>query len=254
MRDLVSVMTDGLRVAITDDNAKDDLLTREMATLSAVANSDSLEDIRTQLSRTVDVVSRVIRDRQARYKAQLQLMSERVHSLRTELVAMREKSELDALTHLHNRGAFDEVLAKQVDFSFLSGQPLALVMVDLDHFKRINDSFGHPGGDLVLRTFADLLIKLFPRRSDLVARYGGEEFALILVDASQDDLERLGERVLDAVRALSIDYLGDTIKVTCSIGIASGTPQDNVETLLRRADHALYRAKQEGRDRVVFAE
>jgi len=128
------------------------------------------------------------------------------------------------------------------------------VMVDLDHFKRINDRFGHPGGDLVLQTFADLLIKLFPRRSDVVARYGGEEFALILVDAGPDDLKRLSKRLLDAVRALAIDYLGDTIRVTCSIGIASGTPQDNVETLLRRADHALYQAKQEGRDRVVFAD
>jgi diguanylate cyclase (GGDEF)-like protein len=177
-----------------------------------------------------------------------------VHSLRADLVALREKVNLDALTRLHNRGAFDDVLAKQVDFSFLAGQPMALMMVDLDNFKQINDTYGHPGGDVVLQTVANRLIQLFPRRSDFIARYGGEEFALILVDAEPDDLARLGERVLDAVRALEINYLDSCINLTCSIGIATGTPQDSSETLLRRADAALYQAKQDGRDRLVQAE
>ena len=252
MRGLISEMTNGLRTAISDDNAKDELVSREMTTLSAVVESDSLEDIRRQLARTVDVVSQVVRDRQARYEAQLQLMGERVHSLRADLVAMREKVDLDALTRLHNRGAFDDVLAKQIDFSFLSGQPMALLMVDLDNFKQINDSYGHPGGDHVLQTVANKLIQLFPRRSDFIARYGGEEFALILVDAEPHDLESLGERILQAVRALKIEYLDNMITLTCSVGITTGTPQDSTETLLRRADQALYQAKQDGRDRFVF--
>jgi diguanylate cyclase (GGDEF)-like protein len=252
MRGLISEMTNGLRTAISDDNAKDELVSREMTTLSTVVESDSLEDIRMQLARTVDVVSQVVRDRQARYEAQLQLMGERVHSLRADLVAMREKVNLDALTRLHNRGAFDEVLAKQIDFSFLSGQPMALLMVDLDNFKQINDSYGHPGGDHVLQTVANKLIQLFPRRSDFIARYGGEEFALILVDAEPHDLESLGERILQAVRALNIEYLENMITLTCSVGIATGTPQDSTETLLRRADQALYQAKQDGRDRFVL--
>jgi len=252
MRGLISEMTNGLRSAISDDNAKDELVTREMVTLSAVVESDSLEDIRMQLARTVDVVSQVVRERHARYEAQLELMGERVHNLRADLVAMREKASLDALTHLHNRGAFDDVLARQIDFSFLSGQPMALFMVDLDNFKRINDSYGHPGGDHVLQVIANTLIQLFPRRSDFIARYGGEEFALILVDAEPHDLESLGERILKAVRALNIDYLDSSITVTCSVGIATGTPQDSTVTLLRRADQALYQAKQDGRDRLVL--
>jgi diguanylate cyclase (GGDEF)-like protein len=252
MRGLISEMTNGLRTAISDDNAKDELVSREMTTLSAVVEKNSLEEIRMQLARTVDVVSQVVRDRQARYEAQLQLMGERVHSLRADLVAMREKVNLDALTRLHNRGAFDDVLAKQIDFSFLSGQPMALLMVDLDNFKQINDSYGHPGGDYVLQTVANKLIQLFPRRSDFIARYGGEEFALILVDAEPHDLVSLGERILQAVRALNIEYLDNKITLTCSVGIATGTPQDSTETLLRRADQALYQAKQDGRDRFVL--
>ena len=174
--------------------------------------------------------------------------------LRADLVALREKVSLDALTHLHNRGAFDDVLAKQLDFSFLSGEPMALLMFDLDNFKQINDTYGHPGGDRVLQTVANTLVRLFPRRSDFIARYGGEEFALILVDADPDNLAALGERALEAIRALSIDYLDHSITVTSSIGIAAGTPHDSAETLLRRADQALYQAKQTGRDRLVLAE
>ena len=254
MRGLICEMTNGLRHAITDDHAKDELVTRELTTLSSVVDSDSLDDIRIQLAKTVDVVSQVIHDRQARYEAQLALMGERVHSLRADLVSLREKVDLDALTRLHNRGAFDDVLAKQVDFSFLSGQPMALMMVDIDRFKQINDSHGHPGGDVVLQALADTLIQLFPRRSDFIARYGGEEFALILVDAEPDDLPRLGERVLEAVRGLEIDYLDEQITLTCSVGIASAKPQDSSSSLLRRADTALYQAKQDGRDRLVMAD
>ncbi|MDH5469740.1 MAG: diguanylate cyclase [Gammaproteobacteria bacterium] len=253
MRGLIGEMTNGLRNAISDDNAKDELVTRELVSLSATVESNSLEAIRIQLAKTVDVVSQVVHERQARYEAQLKLMSERVHNLRADLVALREKVDFDSLTRLHNRGAFDDVLAKQIDFSFLSGQPMALIMIDLDHFKQINDTYGHPGGDAVLREVAKTLFKLFPRRSDFIARYGGEEFALILVDAEPHDVERLGERVLHAVRTLEVEYLDNHITATCSVGIATCTFQDSAETLVRRADQALYQAKNAGRDRLMVA-
>jgi diguanylate cyclase (GGDEF)-like protein len=254
MRGLIGEMTNGLRTAISDDNAKDELVTRELVSLSATVESDSLEAIRIQLAKTVDVVSQVVHERQARYEAQLKLMSERVYNLRADLVSMREKVDFDSLTHLHNRGAFDDVLAKQIDFSFLSGQPTALIMIDLDHFKQINDTHGHPGGDAVLQEVAKTLYKLFPRRSDFIARYGGEEFALILVDAEPHDLERLGERILHAVRALEVEYLDNHITVTCSVGIATCSFQDSADTLVRRADQALYQAKNAGRDRLMVAD
>jgi len=170
-----------------------------------------------------------------------------------DLMAVREKVNLNALTQLHNRGAFDEVLARQIDFSFLSGQPVALLMLDLDNFKMINDTYGHPAGDLVLQTVANAIVRVFPRRSDFIARYGGEEFAVILVDVKSSDLAALGERVLEAVRNLSIDYQDNNIQLTCSAGIAACTPEDTAETLLIRSDQALYMAKQTGRDRTVFA-
>jgi diguanylate cyclase (GGDEF)-like protein len=252
MRGLITDLTSGLRSAISEDSAKDDMVTREMTALSTVVQGNSLDEIRAQLGKTVEMVSRVIRERQARYEAQLQSMGERVHSLRADLMALRKQASLDALTHLHNRGAFNEVLAKQIDFSFLSGQAMSLMMLDLDKFKQINDTYGHPAGDLVLQTVANALIRVFPRRSDFIARYGGEEFAMILVDVGPADLAALGERVLEAVRALSIDYRDNSIRLTCSAGIAACTLQDSAETLLSRADQALYQAKQAGRDRIVI--
>lgn len=253
MRGLITELTSGLRSAISDDSEKDDMVTRELAALSTAVQDNSLDEIRARLSRTVEMVSRVIRERRERYEAQLQSMGERVHSLRADLVAVREKANLDALTRLHNRGAFDEVLAKQIDFSFLSGQAMALIMLDLDNFKQINDSYGHPAGDLVLQTVARAIVRVFPRRSDFIARYGGEEFAVILVDVEPADLAPLGERILEAIRALSIDYNDHNIRLTCSAGIAVCTPQENAAALLSRADQALYQAKQDGRDRAVLA-
>ena len=252
MRGLITELTSGLRSAISEDSAKDDMVSCEMTALSTVVQGNSLDEIRAQLGKTVEMVSRVIRERQARYEAQLQSMGERVHSLRADLVAVREQANLDALTRLHNRGAFDEVLIRQIDFSFLSGQSMALMMLDLDNFKLINDSYGHPAGDLVLQAVANALVRVFPRRSDFIARYGGEEFAVILVDVKSADLAALGEWVLEAVRNLSINYQDNNIRLTCSAGIAVCTPQDSAETLLSRADQALYLAKQSGRDRTVF--
>jgi diguanylate cyclase len=253
MRGLIGELTSSLRSAISDDSAKDDMVNRELAALSTAVQGNSLDEIEAQLARTVEIVSRVTRDRQVRYEAQLQSMGERIHSLRADLVAVRERVNLDALTRLHNRGAFDEVLAKQIDFSFLSGQPMALIMLDLDKFKQINDTYGHPAGDLVLQTVANAIVRVFPRRSDFIARYGGEEFAVILVDVEPADLAPLGERILETVRALSIDYLDNNIQLTCSAGAALCTSQDSAKTLLGRADQALYQAKQGGRDRTVIA-
>jgi diguanylate cyclase (GGDEF)-like protein len=125
-------------------------------------------------------------------------------------------------------------------------------MIDLDHFKQVNDTHGHPGGDVVLKGAADAIVRVFTRRSDFVARYGGEEFAVIVVDVEPADLEPLCSRLLKAVRALRIDYRECEIALTCSIGAASFRADDNVEAFLQRADQALYQAKQSGRDRAVI--
>ncbi len=253
MRDLISDMTNGLRSAISEDKASDERVREEMASMNSMLQSNSLEEIRQKLGKTIELVTQVTQERQERYETQLQSMGERVRSLRADLIALREKIDMDALTRLYNRGAFDAVLTRQTDYSFLSGQPMLLIMLDLDNFKHINDSYGHPAGDLVLRKVADTLAREFPRRTDFIARYGGEEFAIILVDIEPEEQTSNANRLLEAIRSLNIDYEGTDIQVTASIGIAACRPEDNAEMLLKRADQALYQAKQDGRDRVVVA-
>ena len=172
-------------------------------------------------------------------------------SLRRDLAVAREDLKRDPLTDAYNRGAFDTGLQQAVALNFLLRQPTTIVMLDLDNFKSINDEYGHAAGDDILRSVADCLARTFVRRSDLVARYGGEEFALILADVDVKAAEPLVERFLDTVRStVKIPYAGDDRIVTCSAGLTELLPSDTVETVLLRADRALYRAKREGRDRV----
>jgi len=250
---LVAELATGLRAAIVDDTAKDDLVGQQLSALNEAVKGNSLPQIRHHVAKTVELVSTVVRERQARYEAQLRSMSVRVRNLRADLIEVREQATLDPLTRLHNRRAFDNLLSKQIDFSFLSGQPLALVMVDIDHFKKINDAHGHQAGDTVIKAVADTLVRVFPRRTDFVARYGGEEFAVILVDVAKTDLALMGARIIEAIRGLTVEYRDSNITLSCSVGVTDYQPRDNAEGLLFRADQALYRAKKNGRDRFVIS-
>lgn len=172
-------------------------------------------------------------------------------NLRAELVA---KSVRDPLTDLFNRRYLEETLMREIDRARRKKSALTVAMTDLDHFKRLNDTWGHEAGDQVLRRFADLLRAHF-RTQDVLCRYGGEEFALIFPDCSTEQARSRAEGLLEALRATTIPYGAETIcRVTASIGIA-GYPRQGAtpEELLRQADHALYEAKRAGRDRVSVA-
>lgn len=171
--------------------------------------------------------------------------------LRAELLA---KSVRDPLTNLFNRRYLEETLTREIDRARRKKIALTVAMADLDHFKRLNDTWGHEAGDLVLRTFAELLRTHF-RTQDVLCRYGGEEFALIFPDCTTDQAKQRADGLLEALRTTVIGYGQQSIQgVTASIGIA-GYPRQGAtpEALLRQADRALYEAKQGGRDRIHVA-
>ncbi len=154
----------------------------------------------------------------------------------------------DALTGLGNRRYFESRVEEAMSHAQRHRHPLALVMADLDHFKRINDSFGHEAGDRVLQAFADVLRSL-TRREDVVARFGGEEFLVLLPETNGERAAAFAERVRAATAAL--DTLAPEREVTVSLGVTERLDGDSVETFMRRADEALYEAKADGRDRVA---
>jgi diguanylate cyclase (GGDEF)-like protein len=159
---------------------------------------------------------------------------------------------VDAMTGLHNRRWLDDALPRFVSRFARGSQKLAALMVDVDHFKRFNDTYGHPAGDAVLIMVARVLRTGF-RPTDQVARFGGEEFTIILPDTDEVGARVAAERVRRAVSAASAQH-GDRPlpAVTISIGGATLAAGDTAQTLIARADGALYRSKQAGRDRVTF--
>jgi diguanylate cyclase (GGDEF)-like protein len=125
-------------------------------------------------------------------------------------------------------------------------------MVDIDRFKEINDVHGHTTGDSALEAIASALVRIFPRRSDVVTRFGGDEFAVILRDATAADGGRLAERFLAAVRQLEVPGPRGAVKVTVSVGVAEALPGEPADNWLARTDRALYEAKARGRDCVAI--
>jgi diguanylate cyclase (GGDEF)-like protein len=174
------------------------------------------------------------------------------------LVMQRLVSELehlsshDSLTRLLNRRAFEQQMAHEIAASHRSGSPLGLLLIDIDHFKRVNDRFGHATGDAALRLVAERLAAA-ARRSDVLARLGGEEFGMLLPSSDAAGIRQAAERLRSAVGTHAIACPDAELPITVSIGASMRlSGETDAEAMLRRADQALYRAKAEGRDRTVF--
>lgn len=183
---------------------------------------------------------------------------ERIIQMQDELIAARdrlqEQATHDALTGLLNRGASIEVLTRELTRGTREHRPVGIIIADLDHFKRVNDSYGHVAGDAVLQEIA-LRMKNCVRPYDSVGRYGGEEFLILAPSAEEDNVYRLAERIRTAIEATPVKTPAGEIPVTASFGVTSAdcSGRDDITMLLRLADAALYRAKNLGRNCVERA-
>ena len=173
--------------------------------------------------------------------------------LHEHLAEQREKALQDSLTELPNRAAWDERLALDVARWERYGGDLLLAVLDVDHFKRINDSFGHLSGDRVLKIIASELRKRL-RKTDFIARFGGEEFALLLPETPLQGGLQLLENLRANIQQCPFHFKGARIEVTFSAGVSAFGAGDTAETVFERADRAMYRAKESGRNRVEVAD
>lgn len=182
-----------------------------------------------------------------------QQAAEEARKLNEDVHLLRSLAEADPMTGLLNRRAFAGAAVQAlVDFENLHIS-LAVLVLDIDHFKRVNDTFGHSGGDAVLRAVGELLRGLV-RASDLVSRYGGEEFVVLLCDIQRNNVRMIAETIRGAAAAMRVDHEGRDITITISIGAAMAHPNDrDFEDLFQRADLALYTAKRNGRNQVQEA-
>jgi len=178
-----------------------------------------------------------------------------VYPLRNALLYKEalEKAMHDPLTGALNRAALDTMLNKEINLAYRHDNPLSVLMIDVDHFKHINDNYGHSTGDQVLRNLVAKLKEQI-RTSDILFRYGGEEFTIILNNTNQDGANLLAQRVRSGIEEMTHNLTGNDLHFTVSIGAATLNKNEAAIQLLDRADHALYAAKKQGRNRVVEAQ
>jgi diguanylate cyclase len=207
-------------------------------------------DARESSQALVRAIEEANRELEHRVTARTADLHQAMDQLQTANLKLTELSTTDALTQVRNRAFFDQALHTEISRASRTGSPLSLVMFDIDHFKKINDTYGHPAGDACLRAVADTAGQVARRRGDVVARYGGEEFAVVLIDIDLPHTLMLIEDLRARLQAQTVAFDGHTIRFTASFGVAHGHPKASTqgEHLLSVADKALYRAKHEGRN------
>ena len=177
-----------------------------------------------------------------------QALHKELGKMRTKLSTAEQKLQIDALTGVCSRRWMDEFVAERLPG--VEDDHLCLVMIDLDHFKNVNDTYGHDVGDKVLSAVGRCLNETVLRKSDYVARFGGEEFAVMLSDTDAPSGATVAERIRQAIAALGVDAGSETLRFTASFGVAAARAGETAEELFQRADKALYVAKDTGRNQV----
>jgi diguanylate cyclase len=232
---------------------------------SSSTYSDSLADATRQLVRvrepeglrtiveTLVLNTRTMREANLALEARLNASRQEISTLQEHLDAVRAESLTDPLTSLGNRKYFDQALARAIVEATESGEPLSLMLTDIDHFKNFNDNYGHLTGDQVLRLVA-MAVKHNVKGRDIAARFGGEEFAVVLPQTALRSAITVSDHIRRAVMAKELmkrstgEHLG---RITVSVGVAALRPGDTVSSLIERADACLYAAKRTGRNRVI---
>jgi diguanylate cyclase len=244
----------------------DDVMTLLTAALGASASYDASLDgadekllaaeSRHQVKAIVETLANSARDIREANKAleeRLALSRAEIGNLQQSLEAIRAESLTDPLTGLGNRKYFDRMIKAAIQSSRATGEPLSLLMFDIDHFKSFNDSYGHLTGDQVLR-LVGLSLKQAVETQDITARYGGEEFAILLPNTALRQAltvaDQIRHRVMD--KELKKKSTGEILgRVTISVGVSLLRPDDDTDSLIERADACLYAAKRNGRNRVI---
>jgi diguanylate cyclase (GGDEF)-like protein len=209
---------------------------------------------------TMALQNRRLLDQQDLLKRQLEKqVDERTEELRSALdklseahLILKDLNTIDAVTRIKNRQYFNDIAVQEWRRAVRQKYPITLMLLDIDHFKKVNDTYGHLAGDACLQSVAQCIDDLFNRPSDVVARYGGEEFIVVMPYIRHDNAMAYAERVRAAIEAKQLTVDGKVLNVTISIGVASGMPSESTDMrqLIARADAALYEAKADGRNRV----
>jgi diguanylate cyclase len=243
--DVMKLISDALGMSASYDAS----LSGANKKLESVQNRDQLKKIVESLVKS----TREMQDTNKALEQRLTLSKSEINNLQQSLEAIRAESLTDPLTGLGNRKYFDRSIEMAVHSALANGEPLSLLMFDIDHFKSFNDSYGHLTGDQVLR-LVGMSLKQTIKGQDITARYGGEEFAVVLPNTAMRQALTVADHIRRAVmsKELKKKSTGEILgRVTISVGVSMLKPDDDTDSLIERADSCLYAAKRNGRNRVI---
>ncbi len=255
LRQIIWTFIHSLGQALSEDRRTDGEVQTQLGSLRHAVDSNDTEALKREALTSIALIQSRIEHRKQREKGQIDKLSTQLDQLGQELVQVKEQLSVDSLTQVWNRAALDDHVNRVVSLGAVLGQPAILFMIDVDHFKWVNDKYGHPAGDEVLCKTAARLAHTFRRRGDFLARYGGDEFSAVILEDSLEIANTIGERLLYGVRELDIQVEGEEepVRVSVSVGAARLMRGEDAASWFDRADRALYQAKEMGRDRIAIA-
>lgn len=232
-----------------DTKQYSDQLSSASRQLSTVALDQDVESLVTKLL----TETQGMHDSSVKLRDELNEANRKIEQMNEEFIRIRHESLTDPLTGLKNRRAFDKEIVQVHNAASISREPLSLLLVDIDHFKNVNDTHGHLLGDCVIKRVAQWLMESV-RGKDLIARFGGEEFVLILPETDLRGAASVAENIRSNIAKRTLRHGDKTIgRVTVSVGAVQIKEGESVEGLINRADQALYQAKREGRNRIAVS-
>jgi diguanylate cyclase len=254
LKDIIDLLAKAMVVLDTDNQQYNQKIYKQSEKIEQITRLDDIKKIKQALKRELENIQQTVRDKQNRDSKKLKILSKKVSTLNHELKRAKVDSVTDGLTGIYNRKAFDRHLQELISKNASTLTSFAILMVDIDNFKDVNDSYGHQTGDRVLLAVADKCSRNI-RTKDFIARYGGDEFIVVLPNASLRDANQKAKKLCKAISgtcySLEDIKAGHTLSITVSIGVSMYRKGDSLKSITDRADQALYIAKGVGKNRVA---
>ena len=254
LREALWAFAEAFSRSLNEDNAGDGKTRGAVDRLRTAVAAGDVATIRREAVLTAQTVSSVLTTREQRQRDQIERLSAKLEDISNALVRAKRDGEVDPLTGLFNRAALDAHMKRLADLVVFMPNPPLLVVLDVDHFKWVNDKYGHDVGDLALRSVGVRLGATCRRGDDFVARFGGDEFVCVLDGVTPGGEKAQADRILFELRQVEVPVGKESLRLSCSMGLARARAGDAPLEWFRRADEALYRAKRAGRDRACVAE
>ena len=254
LRSMITVLTEAIATLSHGNGDYHGKILKTTQTLSQISQLEDIRKIRSSLSVEIGLLKEAVKEQQSKERQQQVTLSGSVETLQSKLKTVINRSLRDHLTDLYNREGWDHELTEACRVASVTNKPFSVAMVDVDDFKRINDSGGHQVGDLILKKLASFF-KTSLQAEDFIVRFGGDEFAFALsapsLHKAQGRLERLCKEIAKPTYNCPVNGKEFYLKISISVGLSLYRVGDTLESLVRRADEALYLAKKGGKNRVV---